>query len=90
MVGAVGGGAVAHHQHAMVQRSAALGIKHAAAIQLEGALQAGSGRQECQRIMSSVWGGCLEFPSCCNTSCPRHPCSPAPARFAPGLPRWPH
>ena len=48
-MGAVVGGAVAHHQHAVVEGGAALGVKHAAHVQLEGALRqekgGGRGRQ---------------------------------------------
>lgn len=43
-MGSVVVGAVTHHQHAVVQLRAALLVKHAAAVELEGALQGGGAR----------------------------------------------
>lgn len=57
-------GAIPHRQHAMVERGAALGVKHAAAVQLEGALRGGAGQQR-------MHGGSVPDPDRCCLTCGR-------------------
>ena len=88
VVRAVVCGAVAHHQHAVVQGGAALGVKHAAHVQLEGALQQreGGGRERGGRARAAVSAANTHTPCSALASQSPAPPPPTPPRPRPPTP----